>query len=97
MVYFGLCCDGHAREGAAFSDDLRRWRKAGQVLIDVGPEGGIDSRHAHTAGIISHACRLYHFYCAVAPATEKRMGEIVHDEVRGITVATNGRKHWSEN
>ncbi len=90
MFYFGLCSDGHARDGVAFSDDLRSWRKAGEVLIDVGPDDSIDSRHAHKPGVISKNGRCFHFYCAVAPAKDKRLGEIEHHEVRGIAVATNG-------
>lgn len=39
--------DGHARDGVAFSDDPFTWRKGGQVLIDVGEEGSIDSQYAH--------------------------------------------------
>lgn len=89
MFYFGLSSDGHARDGLAFSDDLCSWRKSGSVLIDVGPEGSIDSRYAHKPGIISHGNRLYHFYCAVAPARDKLPGGIDHNEVRGISVATN--------
>ena len=68
MFYFGLCSDGHARDLVAFSDDLRTWRKGGEVLIDVGGEGSIDSRYAHKPGIISRDGRLYHFYCAVSPS-----------------------------
>lgn len=89
MFYFGLCSDGHARDGAAFSDDLRHWHKGGEVLIDVGPDGSIDSRHAHKPGIISRDGRLYHFYCAVSPAPECESGEIVRNESRGISLATN--------
>ncbi len=88
MFYYGFCSDGHARDGAAFSDDLRHWQKAGEVLIDVGAEGRIDSRYAHKPGIISRGNRLYHFYCAVAPASNRFLGEIENDEVRGITLAT---------
>lgn len=89
LFYFGNCSDGHAREGAAFSDNLHHWEKAGDVLIDVGPQGSIDCRHAHKPGVISRQRQLFHFYCAVAPAKDKRLGEIEHDEVRGIALATN--------
>lgn len=89
MFYFGLCSDGHARDGVAFSDDLRAWRKGEEVLINIGPEGSIDSRHAHKPGMIGHGKTLYHFYCAAAPAKDTRLGEIEHDEQRGIAVATN--------
>lgn len=89
MFYFGNCSDGHARDGVAFSDDLMHWRKSEELLIDVGPEGSIDSRHAHKPGIISKDKKLHHFYCAVAPARDNCMGEIEHSQVRGIALATN--------
>ena len=89
MFYFGLSSDGHAREGAAFSHDLRCWQKADEILIDVGPRGSIDSRYAHKPGIITLGETLYHFYCAVSPAKEKRIGEIKHNEIRGISLATS--------
>ncbi len=89
MFYFGNSSDGHARDSAAFSDDLLAWRKSGEVLVDVGPEGGIDSRYAHKPGIIAHAGKLYHFYCAVTPATETVIGGITLKESRGIALATN--------
>ena len=57
------------------------------MLIDVGPDGTLDSRHAHKPGIISRDDRLFHFYCAVAPATERQAGDIVRDEIRGIALA----------
>jgi predicted GH43/DUF377 family glycosyl hydrolase len=88
MFYFGLCSDGRARDSVAFSDDLMHWRKSGKILIDVGPEGSIDSRYAHKPGIIAKDGALYHFYCAVAPAQDKHQGEIVHGEARGISLAT---------
>ncbi len=89
MFYFGLCSDGHARDGVALSTDLMHWRKEKQLLIDVGCEGSLDARYAHKPGIISRDKKLYHFYCAVAPVTNKNLGEIEHHEMRGITVATN--------
>jgi predicted GH43/DUF377 family glycosyl hydrolase len=87
MFYFGNCSDGHARDSAAISDDLLHWEKTNEILVDVGPAGSLDSTHAHKAGIIANGSRLYHFYCAVAPAKYPRMGEIEHSEVRGITFA----------
>ncbi len=84
MFYFGNCSDGHARDGAAFSNDLIHWQKGNEILVDIGPVGSIDSRHAHKPGIISKDGRLHHFYCAAAPATNKCLGEIEHSEVRGI-------------
>ena len=89
MFYFGNCSDGHARDGVAFSDDLQQWRKAGEILIDVGPAGSVDSLYAHKPGIITRGDLFYHFYCAVAPAQDKHLGEIEHNEVRGISLATN--------
>jgi predicted GH43/DUF377 family glycosyl hydrolase len=89
MFYFGLCTDGHARESAALSDDLHQWRKTGEVLIEVGPPGSIDSQYAHKPGIIARGPVLHHFYCAVAPAGALRPGDVGRREVRGIAVATS--------
>ena len=87
MFYYALCSDGHARNSAAFSSDLLNWTKSNEILIDVGPPGSIDSRYAHKPGIIARNGVLYHFYCAVSPADNPRMGEIEHGEVRGIALA----------
>ena len=87
MFYYGNSGDGHARDGVAFSHDLLHWEKAGEVLIDVGPAGSIDARHAHKPALFYSAGKLFHYYCAVAPAVNHRMGEIEHDEIRGIAVA----------
>jgi predicted GH43/DUF377 family glycosyl hydrolase len=87
MFYYGNCSDGHAREGVAWSRDLLSWTKTCQILVDVGPPGSIDSRHAHKPGIITHDRVLYHFYCAVSPAADPHLGEIENGEVRGIAVA----------
>jgi len=87
MFYFGNSSDGHARDSSAFSSDLLRWEKSGEVLIDVGAAGSIDSRYAHKAGICAKDGRLYHFYCAVAPALNPHLGEVEHNEVRGISAA----------
>lgn len=89
MFYFGNCTDGHARDGVAFSRDLLRWTKADELLIDVGPPGSIDSRYAHKPGIITHQGRLFHFYCAVSPCPEGRVGEVETREIRGIGLATS--------
>ena len=86
MFYFGLSSDGHARDGAAFSTDLLHWEKCGEVLVDVGAQGSIDSAHAHKAGIISKDGVLYHYYCAVSPAASGETGEIAPGEVRGISL-----------
>lgn len=87
MFYYALCSDGHARDSVAFSKDLLNWTKSNQILIDVGAPGSIDSRYAHKPGIIAKDGKLYHFYCAVSPANNPKMGEIEHNEVRGIAVA----------
>ena len=89
MFYFGNSSDGHARDSVAFSADLLDWRKSGQLLLDVGPVGAIDSRYAHKPSMFFHDGVLYHYYCAVAPAHDTHLGEIEHDEVRGIAVATS--------
>ena len=73
MFYFGNCSDGHARDSVAFSNDLLHWEKSGEVLIDVGPVGSIDSRHAHKPGLIAWDGRLLHFYCAVSPRPAVRL------------------------
>ena len=87
MFYFGNCSDGHARDSAAFSSDLLHWEKTGEVLLEVGPPGSLDERHAHKPGMIAWQGRLYHFYCAVSPAPQGRIGAIAHDEYRGISAA----------
>ena len=89
MFYYGLCSDGHARDGAAISDDLVSWRKTGDILVDVGLEGSVDSRYAHKPGVISRDGQLYHFYCAVSPAEGGLPGGIEYGEVRGISLATS--------
>jgi len=89
MFYYGLCSDGHARDGVAFSRDLFSWEKSDEILIDVGSKGDIDELYAHKPSLFFWNGKLYHFYCAVAPAANERMGEIKHHEVRGITVATS--------
>jgi predicted GH43/DUF377 family glycosyl hydrolase len=87
MFYFGLCSDGHARESVAVSSDLISWQKSGEILVDVGLPNEIDSLHAHKPGMISKEGRLYHFYCAVAPASAGESGSIAIKESRGITFA----------
>jgi hypothetical protein len=60
------------------------------VLVDVGPQGSIDSRHAHKPGIIAKDGALYHFYCAVRPVTTgEPLGEVETHEVRGIALASS--------
>jgi predicted GH43/DUF377 family glycosyl hydrolase len=87
MFYFGLSKDGHARDLAAISDDLKQWHKLDGALVDVGIPGSIDATHAHKAGIITRAGKLYHFYCAVSPSANLSQGEVSHSERRGITIA----------
>ena len=87
MFYYALCSDGHARNSVAFSRDLLNWTKSNEILIEVGPPGSIDSRYAHKPGIIARNGILYHFYCAVSPADNPKMGEIEHGEIRGIALA----------
>ncbi|MCX8183108.1 MAG: hypothetical protein N3F08_01620 [Crenarchaeota archaeon] len=89
MFYYGLSSDGHARNSVAFSRNLLQWEKSGEVLIDVGPKGAVDELHAHKPSLIFWNGKLYHFYCAVTPAANRRIGEIEYHEVRGITVATS--------
>lgn len=89
MYYFGNSTDKHARDGLAVSTDLINWRKIDEILIDVGPEGSIDSKYAHKPGIIAKDGKLYHFYCAVYTAEDPHLGEIEHPQVRGISYATN--------
>jgi predicted GH43/DUF377 family glycosyl hydrolase len=87
MFYFGNSSNGHAREGIAFSEDLVHWEKAPATILDVGPEGSIDSRYAHKPGIIWRDGVLHHFYCAVAPEPSGKIGEIATRERRGIGLA----------
>lgn len=88
MFYFGLAADGHAREGYATSRDLLTWTKSGDVLLDVGPAGSIDSIHTHKPAVITWDGRLEHYYCAVAPRAAEP-GGIVQPEMRGIARATS--------
>jgi len=88
MFYFGLCSDGHARDSVAFSRDLLHWAKTGEVLIDVGMPGDIDSRHAHKPSLFYADGTLFHYYCAVSPEPSGRIGDIAIGEQRGIALAT---------
>jgi predicted GH43/DUF377 family glycosyl hydrolase len=89
MFYFGNSTDGHARDGVAVSNDLMNWEKVDEILLEVGPEGSIDSKYAHKPGIITRDGKLYHFYCAVYTAEDPHLGEIEHPQVRGISYASN--------
>ncbi|HLS63163.1 MAG TPA: hypothetical protein VK060_07295 [Ruania sp.] len=88
MFYFGLCSDGRARETFAWSEDLRTWHRSEQVLVDVGPEGSIDSAYAHKPAVITSGGRLEHYYCAVARLDEPvQIGNFTQRERRGIALA----------
>lgn len=89
MFYFGNSSDGHARDGVAFSDDLLRWAKSSNILIDVGQTGSFDDKYAHKPAIISKDGNLYHFYCAVTQFSKRPISEIHHTEIRGITLAAS--------
>lgn len=89
MFYFGNSSDGHARDSYATSCDLVHWTKSGQVLIDVGVAGSIDSKYAHKPGIITKDGILYHFYCAVEQIDPQVVGDVEVRELRGITLATS--------
>ncbi|WP_147915611.1 hypothetical protein [Ruania zhangjianzhongii] len=88
MFYFGLCSDGRARETFATSTDLLTWQRSEHVLIDVGPDGSIDSAYAHKPAVITTDGRLEHYYCAVARLAEPVLiGDFRQRERRGIAVA----------
>lgn len=89
MFYYGLAADGHARELAAFSDDLLNWRNADDVLIDVGPQGSIDAQHAHKPGVIARDGVLYHFYGASRRKTPADVDDVQSQDRRGIALATS--------
>ncbi len=90
MFYYTYStADGHARDSVAFSDDLLHWEKSGEVLIDVGCVGCVDSQYAHKPSVFTHNGKVYHFYCAVSPANGRRTGEVQNSEIRGISVATS--------
>lgn len=87
FFYTYSTADGRARDSVAFSRDLLHWEKSGEILIDVGSEGAIDSVYAHKPGVISKDGKLYHFYCAVGPAAEPVEGDFRPGYIRGIAVA----------
>jgi predicted GH43/DUF377 family glycosyl hydrolase len=87
MFYFGLSSDRYARDGLAVSRNLKEWEKIDGILVDVGPDGSIDSKYAHKPSLIAKGKTLYHFYCAVSPAAETMTGEVQTDERRGISFA----------
>jgi predicted GH43/DUF377 family glycosyl hydrolase len=87
MFYFGVSSDRHARDGLAVSKNLKEWEKIDGILVDVGPDGSIDSKYAHKPSLIAKGKTVYHFYCAVSPAAETMTGEVQTDERRGISFA----------
>lgn len=94
MFYFGNSSDGHAREGAAFSSDLLHWEKSGEILIDIGAPGTVDSLHAHKPGIIGANGVLYHFYCAAAfnPGFAGDQTGVEGEQARGISLAVSDKR-----
>jgi predicted GH43/DUF377 family glycosyl hydrolase len=89
LFYFGNSSDGHARDSVAFSEDLIHWEKSREIIVDVGPEGSIDSRHAHKPAMFFKDARLYHYYTAAADHPGRTLGEIEHGEIRGIGLAVS--------
>lgn len=89
MFYYGYSSDGHARDGYALSDDLAHWKKSGEILIEVGAPGSFDDKYASKPSMIFAKDRLYHFYGAVTQFPKRRLGDIEHTEIRGITFASN--------
>ncbi len=64
LYYFGLDTDNKARELLAIGDDLFRFTKTPEVLIDVGGPGAVDESFAHKPSVITFRGDLYHFYSA---------------------------------
>jgi predicted GH43/DUF377 family glycosyl hydrolase len=91
MFYFGACSLGGARDGVAFSNDLKTWRKSGEILTDIGSPGSIDETYAHKPSLFFDGETLHHFYCAVSvrDAAEVEKSAVKTAEVRGISVATS--------
>lgn len=91
MFYFGNCTLGGARDGVAFSNDLKTWRKSGEILLDLGPAGSVDETYAHKPSLIFDGETLHHFYCAVSrrDAAEIEKSAVKTGELRGISVATS--------
>ncbi len=90
MFFYTLSsADGKARDSVAFSRDLVHWEKSGEILIEPGPEGSVDSRYAHKPAVFFNDGVFYHYYCAVSPAAEKRRGNVEVSEIRGIGLAVS--------
>lgn len=79
IFYYSFDKSGKARDLAAVGDDPFHPAKTGQILIDVGPPGSVDSTFAHKPSVVWHEGALYHFYCAVSGKYP--------NEIRGISVA----------
>lgn len=88
MFYYGYGADGHGREGAAVSADLRRWEKLG-VILDIGDADAPDNIHAHKPGIIYKDGCLYHFYCAVSKIHKPNLPPLNVPDIRGISLAAS--------
>ncbi|HLH01239.1 MAG TPA: family 43 glycosylhydrolase [Bryobacteraceae bacterium] len=84
LFYFGLDSAGKARDLLATGSGPFEFAKSGEILVDIGPPGSVDSTYAHKPSLISHGGALYHFYCAVSGKWP--------NEVRGISVARS--KPW---
>ena len=90
MFFYTLSsADGKARDSVAFSRDLIHWEKSGEILVEPGHPGAIDSRYAHKPAVFFKDGVFYHYYCAVAPAPEKRRGNVNVSEIRGIGLAVS--------
>lgn len=84
LFYYGLSHDGKARELLALGRDPFHFQKTGEIMIDVGGPGSVDTVYAHKPSLIAHDGALYHFYTAVS-------GKWPND-IRGISVARS--KPW---
>ncbi len=87
MYYFGVKKGWTARDSVAISEDLIHWQKTNEILIDVGEKGSFDYPFAHKPSMCYHNGKLYHFYCATQTFKKQLIGEITHNEYRGITFA----------
>jgi predicted GH43/DUF377 family glycosyl hydrolase len=85
MFYYGFDKQGKARDLLALGRDPFHFAKAGEILIDLGPPGSVDSTFAHKPSVVYHDGSLYHFYCAVSGKYPS--------ETRGISVARS--RPWS--
>lgn len=81
LFYFGLDARGTARDLVAVGESPFRFEKVNRILIDVGPEGSVDSKYAHKPSVIFHRGALLHFYCAVSGKWP--------EEKRGISAASS--------